>query len=87
VFFLQSMCAAGRHEAGVLLLGLLRRHPDNYARLTQVVDSLASFPCQETVEALASELRRVPGSNATRAYLRRIVGTLIVCQDLSPKKP
>ncbi len=73
---LQSMCAAGRAEAGVFLLGLLQRYPDNHARLTRIVESLASFPGPETVEALARELRRVPGSSATRGYLRRIVDTL-----------
>jgi hypothetical protein len=70
------MCNVGRAEAGVFLLGLLRLNPENLTRLTLVAESLASFPCAATVAALASELQRVKGSSATRAYLRRIVDTL-----------
>ena len=73
---LKSMCSAGRVEAGVFLLGLLKRYPDNYARLTLIADSLASFPRMETVDAFAGELRRVRGSSSTRAYLRRVIEAL-----------
>ena len=73
---LKSMCSLGRVEAGIFLLGLLRRYPEDYTRLTLIADSLASFPHSETVEAFAAELRRVQGSSATRGYLRRIVDAL-----------
>lgn len=73
---LKSMCSAGRVEAGVFLLGLLKRYPENYARLTLIADSLASFPSMETVDAFAGELRRVHGSSSTRAYLRRVIEAL-----------
>jgi hypothetical protein len=73
---LKSMCSVGRIEAGIFLLGLLKHYPDNYSRLTLIADSLALFPHSETVEAFASELRRVQGSSATRAYLRRIIDAL-----------
>ena len=73
---LKSMCCSGRTEAGVFLLGLLKRHPDDYGRLLIIADALSAFPCQETVELFASELRRVKGSSSTRAYLRRLIEAL-----------
>ena len=73
---LRAMSHAGRVEAGVFLLGLLRYHPDDYARLTVIAEALASFPVVATVDALSSELRRVKGSSSTRRYLRRIIDTL-----------
>jgi hypothetical protein len=72
---LKSMSHAGRVEAGVFLLGLLRQYPENYARLTLIAEALLSFPVAATVDALASELRRVKGSSSTRGYLRRILAT------------
>ena len=63
---LSSICHAGRPEAGVFLLGLLRQYSADYVRLTIIVGALASFPTAATVDALASELRRVKGSNSTR---------------------
>lgn len=73
---LSSMCYAGRVEAGVFLLGLLRQYPDNFTRLTLIAEALASFRTAATVDALAAELRRVKGSSSTRGYLRRIIKTL-----------
>jgi hypothetical protein len=73
---LKSMCHSGRTEAGVFLLGLLKRHPDDYGRLIIIADALSAFPCRETVELFASELRRVRGSSSTRAYLRRLIEAL-----------
>ncbi|MGH6640436.1 MAG: hypothetical protein ACREBY_17780 [Polaromonas sp.] len=73
---LKSMSYGGRVEAGVFLLGLLRQYPEDYARLTLIAEALASFPAVATVDALASELRRVKGSSSTRGYLRRILETL-----------
>ena len=73
---LKSMSHGGRVEAGVFLLGLLRQYPENYARLTLIAEALAFFPSVATVNALASELRRVKGSSATRGYLRQVLATL-----------
>ncbi len=70
---LRSMCCAGRREAGVFLLGLLQVYPSNYDRLASIADALEYYPHPETVRVLASEFRRIPGSSATRAYLRRII--------------
>ena len=73
---LNSMSHGGRAEAGVFLLGLLRLYPNDFARLTSIAEALGSFPTVATVDALASELRRVKGSSSTRGYLRRIIDTL-----------
>ena len=72
---LGAMVHGGRIEAGVFLLGLLKHYSEDYARLTVVAEALASYPTPSTVDALAGELRRVKGSSATRAYLRRIITT------------
>lgn len=73
---LSSMCYAGRIEAGVFLLGLLRLYSDNFARLTLIAEALASYRTEATVDAFAAELRRVKGSSSTRGYLRCIIKTL-----------
>jgi len=73
---LNSMSHGGRAEAGVFLLGLLRQYSDDYGRLTSIAEALGSFPTAATVDALASELRRVKGSSSTLGYLRRIIETL-----------
>ena len=73
---LKSMCSAGRVDAGVFLLGLQKHYPENYERLTLIADALEWFQSPATVQAFASELRRVQGSSATRRYLRRIIDVL-----------
>lgn len=73
---LTSMSHGGRVEAGVFLIGLLRQYSEDYPRLTMIAEALAAFPAVATVDALASELRRVKGSSATRGYLRRVIDTL-----------
>ena len=73
---LKSMCGSGRLEAGIFLLGLLRHYPNDYRRLILIADSLESYATLATVEAFASELRRVTGSSTTRGYLRRIIDAL-----------
>jgi hypothetical protein len=70
------MSHCGRVEAGVFLIGLLAQYPHDYGRLTLIAEKLGSFPSPATVGALASELRRVKGSSATRGYLRRVIATL-----------
>ena len=71
------MCSTERTDAGVFLIGLLQHFPENFERLTIIADSLEWFHYPEAVEALASELRRVRGSNITRRYLRRVIDTLV----------
>ena len=74
--FLASMCNAGRPEAGIYLLGLTCNFAQDYYRLELIAQALATHRTVATVAVLATELRRVKGSSATRAYLRRIVETL-----------
>lgn len=69
---LKSMCHLGRSEAGIFLLGLLTQYPQNYARLAIIAESLAAFPTAATVDCLASELRRVKGSSATRDLMGKL---------------
>jgi len=73
---LRSMCAAGRTEAGIFLIGLLHQYSDNYPRLSEIAEALTSFPSAASAAALAAEVRRVKGSSATRGYLRRVIKTL-----------
>ena len=73
---LSSMCSAGRVDAGVFLIGLQKYYPENYERLILIADALQWFHCPATVQAFASELRRVQGSSLTRRYLRRVIDTL-----------
>lgn len=73
---LGSMCAAGRTEAGVYLLGLLQYNRDDLARLALVVDGLARFHSPIAAQALLNELTRVRSSNATRRYLDLVLRAL-----------
>jgi hypothetical protein len=73
---LKAMCSAGRVDAGVFLLGLQKHYSENYERLTFIADALEWFQSPATVQAFASELRRVQGSSTTRRYLRRIIDAL-----------
>ena len=73
---LGSMCAAGRTEAGVHLLGLLQFYQDDLLRLTVVVENLTHFREPESVRALVNELHRVKSSNSTRGYLASVLRSL-----------
>lgn len=73
---LGSMCAAGRTEAGVHLLGLLQFYRDDLERLTVAVDNLGHFRVPESVLALVNELQRVSSSNSTRRYLASVLRAL-----------
>lgn len=74
--FLGSMVFHGRTEAGVYLLGLLRYHRDDLARLEVVIESLRSFREGVCATALFDELRRIKSSNATRRYLDQVIRAL-----------
>jgi hypothetical protein len=58
-----------------VLDSLFRHHSEDYAHLTMVAEAFLSYPTTSTTDALACDLRRVKGSSATRAYLRRITTT------------
>jgi hypothetical protein len=73
---LGSMCAAGRIEAGVQLLGLLQFHQGDLERLAVVVENLSHFRAPQAVRALVNELHRVKSSNSTRGYLASVLRAL-----------
>ncbi len=73
---LGSMCAAGRSEAGIHLLGLLQFYQDDLERLKVVVENLGRFHAPESVRALVNELHRVRSSNSTRGYLASVLRAL-----------
>jgi len=73
---LNSMHINGREEAGIYLLGLLYWFRDDLDKLIMVVEALSRFTTKACAEALFSELRRVPSSNATRRYLNQVIKEL-----------
>lgn len=73
---LRLMCAAGRAEAGIFLLGLLQFYRENMKRLAVVVENLAAFHTTQSVQALVNELRRVKSENSTRRYLKSVLDAL-----------
>ena len=74
--FLGSMVSAGRVDAGIFLLGLLRYCEEDLTAVTIVVESLAAFHDPRCATALFGELRRVPSSNKTRRYLDTVITSL-----------
>jgi len=74
--FLGSMVSAGRVDAGIFLLGLLRYYEEDLTAVTIVVESLAEFRDPRCAIALFGELRRVPSSNKTRRYLDTVITSL-----------
>ena len=74
--FLGSMVSAGRVDAGIFLLGLLRYYEEDLTAVTIVVNSLADFQDPRCATALFGELRRVPSSNKTRRYLDTVITSL-----------
>ena len=74
--FLGSMVSAGRVDAGIFLLGLLRYYEEDLTAVTIVVESLAVFQDPRCATALFGELRRVPSSNKTRRYLDTVITSL-----------
>ncbi len=73
---LGSMCARGRVEAGVYLLGLLEFYRDELDRLGPIVENLGHFHTPTALKALLGELKRVKGSNSTRRYLDLVLRSL-----------
>jgi hypothetical protein len=74
--FLGTMVSAGRVDAGIFLLGLLRYYEDDLTAATIVVESLAAFQDPRCATALFGELRRVASSNKTRRYLDAVITAL-----------
>lgn len=73
---LKTMHLHGKTGAAIYLLGLLHHYRNDFARLSEVVDSLYGYKTQECAEALFLELRRVKSSNTTRRYIDTLLKAL-----------
>jgi hypothetical protein len=74
---LGMLAGQGRPEAGIFLLGLMRLHGDDLARMAVLVRAVSSFPSRAAAEALKGELYRVPSTPATRTYLNEVLRSLM----------
>lgn len=70
------MAGHDRPEASVFLLGLMRVHEGDLARMAVLVRAVSFFPSKEAAEALKGEFYRVPSSPATRTYLNEVLRSL-----------
>lgn len=75
--FLGTMAGNDRPEAGIFLLGLMRVHGGDLARMTVLVRAVSLFPSDAAAEALKAEFYRVPSSPATRTYLNEVLRALM----------
>ena len=64
-------------EAGIFLLGLMRVHGGDLARMAVLVRAVSFFPSEAAADALKAEFYRVPSSPATRTYLNKVLRALI----------
>lgn len=71
-----SMVAAGREEAGIYLVGLLRYYASDLRRLEIIANHLGHFHHESAAQALLGEFRRIKSSNTTRIYLNRVLTSL-----------
>jgi len=76
VMLLRSMCAAGRMEAGIYLLGLLAASEDDWERRARIVEGLRELHTPACAGVLFAELKRVESSNTTRRYLGTVMEVL-----------
>lgn len=75
--FLGMMAGNDRPEAGIFLLGLMRVHGRDLARMTVLVRAVSFFPSEAAAEALKAEFYRVPSLPATRTYLNEVLRALV----------
>ncbi len=73
---LRSMCAHGRDEAGIFLLGLLGACDENLERRGLIVEALQGVKTKVCADLLFGELKRVKSSNTTRRYLAAVIKVL-----------
>ncbi len=69
---LGSMCAHGRDEAGIFLLGLWVACNDDLERRSLIVEALGGVNTKACADLLFAELKRVKSSNTTRRYLAAV---------------
>ena len=73
---LGSMCAHGRDEAGIFLLGLWVACSDDLERRGLIAEALWGVKTKACADLLFAELKRVKSSNTTRRYLAAIIKVL-----------
>ena len=73
---LRSMCAHGRREAEVFLLGVFVSCDDNWEKRIRIVDVLTGIHTKPCATLLFGELKRVKSSNTTRRYLGAVIKAL-----------
>ncbi len=73
---LTSMCAYGRMEAGVFLMGVLQNCDDNWEKRIAIVAAMKFIKTKPCADLLFSELKRVKSSNTTRRYLTTVIEVL-----------
>jgi hypothetical protein len=73
---LGSMCAHGRDEAGIFLLGLWVACNDDLERRSLIVEALGGVNTKACADLLFAELKRVKSSNTTRRYLAAVIKVL-----------
>jgi hypothetical protein len=73
---LGSMCAHGRDEAGIFLLGLWVACDENLERRGLIAEALRGVKTKACTDLLFAELKRVKSSNTTRRYLAGIIRVL-----------
>jgi hypothetical protein len=71
-----SMCAHGRYEAGIFLLGLWVACSDDLERRGLIAEALWSVKTKECAVLLFAELKRVKSSDTTRRYLATVIKVL-----------
>ena len=73
---LGSMCAHGRDEAGIFLLGLWVACSDDLERRGLIAEALWGVNTKTCADLLFAELKRVKSSNTTRRYLVAVIKVL-----------
>ncbi len=74
---LGTMARNERPEAGIFLLGLMRVHGGDLARMAVLVRAVSFSPSEAAADALKAEFYRVPSSPATRTYLNEVLRALM----------
>ena len=74
---LGAMAGHDRPGAGIFLLGHMRVHGHDLARMAVIVSAVSHFRSEATAEALKAEFYRVPSSPGTRTYLNEVLRSLM----------
>ena len=74
---LGTMASNQRPVAGIFLLGLMRVHGGDLARMAVLVRAVSFSRSEAAADALKAEFYRVPSSPATRTYLNEVLRALM----------